>query len=87
MPQVIDATIDSVGHVILREKVRLNGVHNARVTILDEVKSEETGEQEWSLFGSVEIIDDDLESASREISDALNGSIERSGKEVNPPIK
>ena len=85
MSQVVDATIDSVGHVVLNKKIRLNGLHNARVTILDEVKTEKNGDQEWSLFGSVEIIDDDLESASREISEMLNRSIERSGEEVNPP--
>ena len=84
MPQVIDATIDSVGHVILNKKIRLNGLHNARVTILDEVKHSTNNASEWSLFGSVEIIDDDLESASREISEMLNRSIERSGEEVNP---
>ncbi len=85
MSQVVDATIDSVGNVTLSKKIRLNGLHNARVTILDEVKRETTNDQEWSLFGSVEIIDDDLESASREISEMLNRSIERSGQEVNPP--
>lgn len=85
MSQVVDATIDSVGHVVLNKKIRLNGLHNARVMILDEVKHEKNGDQEWSIFGSVEIIDDDLESASREISEMLNRSIERSGEEVNPP--
>ena len=85
MPQTVEATIDSVGHVVLNKKIRLKGLHNARVTILDEVKHEKTSDQEWSLFGSVEILDDDLEGASREISEMLNRSLQRSAEEVNPP--
>lgn len=84
MSQTVEATIDSVGHVVLNKKIRLKGTHKARVTILDAVEQPKNGDPEWSLFGSVEILDDDLESASREISDLLNQSIERSGKEVKP---
>lgn len=82
MPRTLEATIDPVGHVVLNKKIRLNGTHNARVTILDEVKRETTNDQEWSLIGSVEIIDDDLEGASREISDEINAALERSAEEL-----
>jgi hypothetical protein len=83
MPQTVEATIDPLGQVILLEEVRLKSKHNALVTILDEVEQPENGDSEWSLFGSVEIIDEDLEAASREISEMFNSSIERSGKEIS----
>ena len=83
MSQIVEATIDSVGHVILRKKVSLKGTHNAVITILNKIDKPEKSDPEWSIFGSVEIIDDDLEGASREISEMLNRSMERSGDEVN----
>ncbi len=82
MPQTLEATIDAVGHVVLNKKIRLNGTHNARVTILDEVKPTKNNGPEWSLIGSVEIIDEDLEAASREISDEINRAIEKSAEEL-----
>lgn len=84
MLQTVEATIDPIGQVKLNEKIRLKRKHRALVTILDEFEPTKDDEPEWSLVGSVEILDDDLESASREISEMFIRSIEKSGEEVNP---
>ena len=80
MQQIVEATIDRIGQVKLDKKIRLDRKHKALVTILDE---EPEYKSEKSIVGSLEIIDDDLESASAEISKMFLDSIERSGKELN----
>ena len=71
MLQTIKAVIDKQGRVLLKEKVTLSKTRHALVTILDD---EEILESE-SLAGSIEIIDEDLEAASRQISLQINNSL------------
>lgn len=80
MLQTLEAVIDTRGRVSLLEKVKLNKNHRALVTILDDA---ETANEEMSIFGSMELLDEDLEGASRQIAEMLNESIEKSAKELN----
>lgn len=77
MIQTIEAVIDMQGRVSLKEKIKLNKVRRALLTILDD----EIVENSESMVGSIEIIDDDLESGSREIADIFNKSLERTESE------
>ncbi len=80
MLQTIEAVIDAQGRVRLLENVTLGKSKKALVTILDE---DETESAETSIVGSIELLDEDLESGSREISEMFNRSIENSGKKLN----
>lgn len=80
MSQTVDAVIDSQGRIRLLEEVAIKGKHRAKVIIYDEVEVEAS---DFSIVGSMEIIDEDLESASREISDNLNRSIEQTAEDLN----
>ena len=73
MIQTIEAVIDMQGRVSLKEKIKPNKMRRALLTILDD-EIVENGE---SMVGSIEIIDDDLESGSREIADLFNKSLDR----------
>ncbi len=73
MIQTIEAVIDIQGRITLKEKVRPGKVRRALLTILDN----EIVEKNESMVGSIEIIDEDLESGSREIADLFNKSLER----------
>lgn len=77
MIQTIEAVIDMQGRVSLKEKIKSNKVRRALLTILDD----EIVENSESMVGSIEIIDDDLESGSREIADIFNKSLERTESE------
>ncbi len=79
MLQTVEAVIDARGRVSLLENVKLTGKHRALVTILD---NEKTKPEEMTLFGSMELVDDDLESASRQISEMINLAIEKSAKDL-----
>lgn len=85
MLETVEATIDHFGHVTLNEKIRLNRKCKALVTILDEepVRSD----SEWSLRGSATLVREDLESASRELSDEINTALERSGEELRKSME
>lgn len=75
MIQTVEAVIDKQGRVTLKEKIRHGKVRRALLTILDdEIVS--NGE---SMVGSIEIIEEDLEAASREIADLFNESLNRTG--------
>lgn len=78
MIQTIEAVIDMQGRVSLKEKIKSNKVRRALLTILDD----EIVENSESMVGSIEIIDDDLESGSREIADIFNKSLERTESEL-----
>ena len=73
MIQTIEAVIDKQGRVSLKEKIKPNKMRRALLTILDD-EIETKGE---SMVGSIEIIDEDLESGSREIADLFNKSLDR----------
>ncbi len=73
MIQTIEAVIDMQGRISLKEKVKPGKVRRALLTILDD-EIETKGE---SMVGSIEIIDEDLESGSCEIADLFNKSLDR----------
>lgn len=79
MSQTIDAVIDTQGQIRLFEKVKLDKKRRAKVIILDD---NETSVSDFSPVGSMELLDDDLEAASREIRVSIDESIERSAKEL-----
>ena len=80
MLETVEATIDTLGNVVLSEKIRLPRKQKALVTILKDEPS--VIDSEWSLAGSMELIDPDLESASREISEEINLALEKSAEEL-----
>ncbi len=71
MIQTIEAVIDMQGRITLKEKVKPGKVRRALLTILDD-EIETKGE---SMVGSIEIIDEDLETGSREIAELFNKSL------------
>lgn len=73
MIQTIEVVIDMQGRITLKEKVKPGKVRRALLTILDD----EIVEKNESMVGSIEIIDEDLEGASREIADLFNKSLDR----------
>lgn len=73
MIQTVEAVIDKQGRVSVKEKIKPGKVRRALLTILDD----EIETKNDSMVGSVEIIDDDLESGSREISNLFNQSLDR----------
>lgn len=79
MMQTFEAVIDMQGRVSLLENIKLTGEHRALVTILD---NEKTKPEEMILFGSMELIDEDLEGAGRQISEMINQAIEKSAEEL-----
>ena len=78
MIQTIEAVIDMQGRISVKEKIKTDRVRRALLTILDD----EIVEKNESMVGSVEIIDDDLESGSHEIANLFNKSLDRT--EMNP---
>jgi hypothetical protein len=78
MIQTVEAVIDKQGRVSVKEKIKTGKVRRALLTILDD----EIVEKIESMVGSIEIIDDDLESGSREIADLFNKSLDRTEAEL-----
>jgi fructose-specific phosphotransferase system component IIB len=73
MIQTIEAVVDTQGRISLKEKVKSGKIRRALLTILDD----EIVVNNESMVGSVEIIDEDLESGSREIANLFNQSLKR----------
>jgi fructose-specific phosphotransferase system component IIB len=73
MLRTVEAVIDAQGRVSLKEKVKPGRIRRALVTILDD----EIATESEPMIGSIQIIDDDLESASREIAELFNKSLDR----------
>ncbi len=73
MIQTVEAVIDKQGRISVKEKINTGKVRRALLTILDD----EIETKNDSMVGSVEIINEDLESGSREISDIFNQSLDR----------
>ncbi len=73
MIQTVEVVIDKQGRVSLKEKVKIEKVRRALLTILDD----EIVTRGESMVGSIEIIDDDLEAGSREIANLFNQSLDR----------
>ncbi len=79
MMQTIEAVIDEKGRIHLLENVELKNVRRAFVTLLpDSSQNDSTA----NLQNLGEILDDDLESANREISEMFKKSLEKSAKEL-----
>jgi hypothetical protein len=74
MLQTVEAVIDKQGRISLKEKVSLEKTRRVLVAILDD----EIQVESESLVGSIEIIDDDLESGSREITNLFHESMDKS---------
>lgn len=72
MIQTVEAVVDKQGRVSVKEKIKTGKVRRALLTILDD----EIETKNDSMVGSIEIVDDDLESGSREIADLFNESLE-----------
>lgn len=79
MLQTVEAVIDTRGRVSLLESVKIKKKSRALVTILDD---EKVSEKEESIVGSMVLLDEDLEGASRQIAEMLNESIEKTAKEL-----
>ncbi len=79
MLQTVEAIIDVQGRVRLLETVKIGKPRKALVTILDEEEISSSSKQ--SIVGTVEILSD-LESASAEIAEMFNSSIENTAKKL-----
>ena len=80
MMQTVEAVIDTSGRVSLLETVKIKKKSRALVTILED---EKVFENEESIVGSMVLLDEDLEGASRQIAEMLNASIEKTAKELS----
>ena len=77
MIQTVEAVIDKQGSVSVKEKIKTGKVRRALLTILDD----EVETKKDSMVGSIEIIDDKLDSGSREITSLFNQSLNRTEAE------
>jgi hypothetical protein len=80
MMQTLEAVIDTRGRVSLLENIKLDKKSRALVTILYDLQPLN---EEMSIFGSMELLDEDLDEASRQIAEMLNRSIEESGENLS----
>lgn len=78
MIQTIEAIIDKQGRISVKEKIKPGRMRRALLTILDD----EIVQNNESMVGSIEIIDEDLENGSREIANLFNESLNRTGAEL-----
>ena len=79
MLQTVEAIIDANGHVSLLENVKIDRKRRALVTILDEEANQVV---EKTIVGSIEILDDDLDGASRKIAEMFDSSIKKSAENL-----
>lgn len=82
MLRTVEAVIDSKGNVHLMEKVSITETRRALVTILDEVKNESDADSD-SIVGSAELLTNELEADSKEISKMFNDSLLQTGESLN----
>lgn len=78
--QTVEAVVDEKGRVHLLEPVELKSVRRAFVTLLPDAGKTNSNE---SLQGLGEILDEDLEAASREISEKFRNALEKSAEDLN----
>ncbi len=81
MMQTVEAVVDEKGRIHLLEAVELKTVRRAFVTLLPAPKQTDSSSN-GSLQGLGEVLDDDLESASREIAQTFRNALEKSAKEL-----
>lgn len=80
MMQTVEAVIDEKGNIRLVESIDLKETRRALVTLLPNKTTDKT--LAGSLANLGEILDDDLESSSRDISAKFRDSINRSAEEL-----
>lgn len=80
MMRTIEAVIDEKGNIRLLESVDLKETRRVLVTLLPNKTVDKT--LSGSLANLGEILDEDLESASREISATFRNAIQRSADEL-----
>ena len=81
MMQTVEAVVDEKGRIHLLEAVELKTVRRAFVTLLP-ASAQSDNSSKKSLQGLGEILDDDLESASREIAETFRKALEKSAKDL-----
>ena len=81
MMQTVEAVVDEKGRIHLLEAVELKTVRRAFVTLLPASSANDSSATE-SLQGLGEVLDDDLEGASREIAQTFRNALEKSAKEL-----
>lgn len=82
MMQTIEAVIDEKGKIHFLESVKLESATRVLVTILPASNKSEQSSKAAGLDGLGEVLDDDLESASREIGQNFKNAIERSAAKL-----
>lgn len=76
--KTIEAVIDKQGNIRLLEDVKFEKEKKALVTILDD----EIETDEFTLVSSMELLEDNLDDASKKISQLFNESINQSANEL-----
>lgn len=79
MLETVEATIDTLGNVVLSEKKRLSRKHRALVTIMEEAPNDS---KPFKLVGSLQIVGD-LETGSTEITEMFRSSVDRTTEELD----
>lgn len=82
MMQTIEAVIDENGKIHFLESFKMKTSRRVLVTILPVSEENENRRQLKSLAGLGEIMDDDLETASREIAENFKKSLEVSARDL-----
>lgn len=80
MSQTLEAVVTEKGHIRLIEPIDLKGTRRALVTLLPNEPVDET--LAGSLSGLGEILDKDLESASKEISASILNALDHSSDKL-----
>ncbi len=80
MMQTVEAVIDEKGRIHLLEAVELKTVRRAFVTLLPDAANTDSSSN-VSLQNLGEVLDDDLENASRETSETFKNALEKSARE------
>lgn len=81
MMQTVEAVVDEKGRIHLLETVELKTVRRAFVTLLPIAENTDASANS-GLQNLGEILDEDLETASREIAETFKNSLEKSSLEL-----
>ena len=81
MMQTVEAVVDEKGRIHLLEPVELKTVRRAFVTLLPDAANIDSSAN-GSLQNLGEILDDDLENASRKIAETFKNALEKSAPEL-----
>ncbi len=81
MMQTVEAVVDEKGRIHLLETIELKTVRRAFVTLLPTAANTDASAN-GSLQNLGEVLDEDLETASREISETFKNALEKSAREL-----